>query len=77
MPKFGGSSDWIKGPSELDSRQLVKVAKEKGVLIEPGDVFFSNSDKNKNYFRLGFSSISDDKIEPGINLLAQCVEEVL
>ncbi len=77
VPKFGGSSYWIKAPKELDARQLVKVAKEKGVLIEPGDVFFSDPENNRNYFRLGFSSISDDKIEPGINLLAQCVEEVL
>lgn len=77
VPKFGGSSFWIKGPEELDVHKLVENARKKGVLIEPGDVFFSNPSENQNYFRLGFSSISDDKIEPGIDLLAQAVQEVM
>ena len=58
VPRFGGSSFWVKGPDDLDVRELFKKAQEKGVLIEPGDVFFANPEKNRNYFRLGFSSYS-------------------
>jgi len=50
---------------------------QKGVLIEPGNVFFSNSEKHINYFRVSFSSISEEKIEPGIKLLAETAECLL
>lgn len=77
VPDFGGSSFWVRGPEELDARQLFLKAQERGVLIEPGDIFFSKPEENRNYFRLGFSSISEAKIEPGIELLAACASEIL
>jgi GntR family transcriptional regulator/MocR family aminotransferase len=77
VPDFGGSSFWVRGPDELDVGELAVRAQEKGVLIEPGDVFFSKPEENRNYFRLGFSSISEANIEPGIELLAQCASEIL
>lgn len=77
VPRFGGSSFWINGPEQLDVRKLVPAALQKGVLIEPGDVFFSNPHKNRSFFRLGFSSIADDKIEPGIKELSECVSSVM
>jgi GntR family transcriptional regulator/MocR family aminotransferase len=36
----GGSSIWIKGPAGLDAASQAKAAEQRGVLIEPGDVFF-------------------------------------
>ena len=70
---FGGSAYWIKGPASLDSEQLAIEAKQHGILIEPGNTFFSQGDNVRNYFRLGFSSISEDKIAEGIPLLANLV----
>ena len=77
VPRFGGSSFWVRGPEDLDVRELFKKAQEKGVLIEPADVFFANPEKNRNYFRLGFSSIADEKIEPGIELLGEAARSIL
>lgn len=76
-PSFGGTSWWIEGPKELDSQELAERALEDGILIEQGAVFFQNQKDNKNYFRLGFSSIPQERIEPGIEQLAKIVETLL
>ena len=51
-------------------------AAEKGILIEPGDVFFLADSPPRNYFRLGFSSIPVDRIESGIERLADIVNDL-
>ena len=71
---FGGTSFWVRGPDWLDSRRLADRAAEKGVLIEPGDVFFRTCKAPKNYFRLAYSSISEKQIPEGISRLAKVVE---
>ena len=78
---FGGSAYWIKGPKDLDSEALVIKAKESGVLIESGNTFFAqNNDIEstvKNYFRLGFSSISSSQIKEAMPILADLVNTEL
>ena len=44
--------------------------------IEQGEVFFANGATNKHFFRLGFSSIPQERIEPGIEQLAKIVHEL-
>ena len=73
---FGGTSIWVKGPDDLNGDRLAEHAREYGVLIEPGSIFFSDSHGNKNYFRLGISSIANEKIEAGIKNLALAVESL-
>jgi GntR family transcriptional regulator / MocR family aminotransferase len=66
----GGSSYWLTGPASLDARKLAERAKERGVLIEPGDIFFSGASPPLNHLRLGYSSIPAERIEAGIAELA-------
>jgi GntR family transcriptional regulator / MocR family aminotransferase len=73
VPGFGGTSFWVKGPPELDSDALTRDAAAKGVLIEPGRVSFGVKDAPRNFYRLAFSSIDEQKIEPGIRILADLV----
>ena len=73
MPAFGGTAYWVKGPDGLDVRRLEKAAAEKGILIEPGEIFFLDEPRPRNFFRLGFSSIPVERIEPGIRQLADLV----
>lgn len=75
IPSFGGTSFWVDGPPALDSEILAKAAAAKGILIEPGRINFGNTIRPRNYFRLGFSSIDEKKIEPGIKLLAETINE--
>ncbi len=60
----------MQGPDGLDSEALAETARAEGVLIEPGRVHFGGIERPRNFFRLGFSSIGEERIEPGIELLA-------
>ena len=72
-PSFGGSSYWVEGPADLDVVQLLESARAEGILIERGDVHFGSDNAPRNFFRLGFSAIATDKIEPGIARLATII----
>ncbi|HTH73339.1 MAG TPA: PLP-dependent aminotransferase family protein, partial [Trinickia sp.] len=74
VPVTGGASCWVEGPAWLDAERLAADAQAVGVLIEPGNVFFMNDDEDaRRHFRMGFSAIAAEKIEPGVRALAQCV----
>ncbi|MDX1605015.1 MAG: PLP-dependent aminotransferase family protein [Candidatus Competibacterales bacterium] len=75
-PTSGGTSFWVRGPCGLDSLALARAAAERGVLIEPGDVHFLADEPPRHYFRLGFSSIPVERIEPGIRQLAGLFQQL-
>ena len=72
-PSFGGTSYWVQGPATLDANDLARRAMDDGIIIEPGQVFFDNPEGNANTFRLGFSSIPEERIAPGLERLANIV----
>lgn len=74
-PTFGGSSYWVRGPEGLDSRQLKETARGHSLILEPGDIHFSSEQPPLNYFRLGYSSIKTENIEPGIELLSTLIDQ--
>ncbi len=73
VPVYGGSTFWIEGPQNLDSDKLAIDALANGIVIEPGSIHFADDNGPKNFFRLGFSSVSVEKIEPGIKLLSEII----
>ena len=73
-PTFGGSAIWIEGDKELNSKMLLEKAAQHGVLFEPGEVFFHGENKPQHFFRLGFSSIPTDRIQPGVEKLVSLME---
>ena len=77
IPSFGGTSYWVRGPEQLDTRELQKRAREAGILIEAGDICFIQSNPPLNFFRLGYSSIAATQIEPGIEKLASLIHEII
>ncbi len=72
-PSFGGTSFWVAGPKGLDAEVLAEQALEEGVVIEASHLWFTGEDMPRNYFRLGFSSIAQERIEPGIEILARMI----
>jgi len=76
-PTFGGTAFWVVGPKELDTKTLESLARKHGILIEPGDIFFMNAEAHKNYFRLGYSSIAENKIDDGLAQLSQLIDTLL
>ena len=77
IPSFGGTSYWVRGPEQLDSRELQKRARDAGILIEAGDICFMQSNPPLNFFRLGYSSIAGTRIEQGIKKLASLIHDIL
>lgn len=75
-PSFGGSSFWIEGPAGLDANLLAERAMAEDILIEPGGIHFIDPDGPQNFFRLGYSSIALENIEPGIERLAKIIGEM-
>lgn len=73
IPSFGGTSYWVRGPGSLDAEKLARQALEKGVIIEPGNMTFASHSPPRNFFRLAFSSIAAEKIEPGIQILSRLI----
>ena len=68
---FGGSSFWMRAPSGVDTDALALALRARGVLIEPGRVFFDPARGPGNYYRLAYSSIAAARIAEGISLIAQ------
>ncbi|MDH3469194.1 MAG: PLP-dependent aminotransferase family protein [Gammaproteobacteria bacterium] len=73
IPTFGGTSFWVTGPDDLDTRQLQSDALSHGIVLEPGDLFFMGDTPPRHFFRLGFSSIAVNRIAPGIARLAELI----
>lgn len=82
LPEFraacgeGGSSYWIEGPAWLEGPALARRALDRGVLVEPGDVFFAAHDPPRNVLRLGFSAIPSERIEAGVAELGALIAEM-
>ncbi len=76
VPSFGGTSFWVRGPENLDAHELAAAALRQGIVLEPGALFFHAAKRPKNYFRLGFSSISTEKIPSGIKEIASLIQKI-
>ena len=72
-PAFGGTSFWVALPEGMSSAELEYEARTKGIIINSGDNYFASRNNPGNFFRMGFSSIADEKIEPGIRALSEVV----
>lgn len=77
MPSQGGSGAWIKGPDGLNTQTLAENCAARGVLIEPGDIFFrKSSTASKSHLRLGYAAIPGNLIDAGVKELAQAYKSV-
>lgn len=68
---FGGSSFWMRAPAGTDCDALALRLRARGVLIEPGRIFFDPASAPANYYRLAYSSIAQSRIADGIAILAE------
>ncbi len=72
----GGASIWVHAPDWVDSTDLSLAGRRHGVLIEPGDVFFASRPSPCPFFRLRLSSIAPARIDPGLQALAQAMDDL-
>ncbi len=71
----GGSSFWMRAPAHVDTSVLATRLHAKGVVIEPGHVFFAGETPPRHFYRLAYSSIRSEQIERGIELIAQAIAQ--
>lgn len=76
MRLSGGGSCWLKLPDNVPAIELAAYAAERGVLIEPGDVFFQAEQPSSHFVRLGFQSISARVIDEGIATLGAVITDM-
>lgn len=72
----GGASIWVRAPAWVDAGELAMVARNHGVLIEAGEVFFGKPSYPCPFFRLRLSSIAAAQIADGIRALGLAVDEL-
>jgi len=74
-PSQGGSGAWVKGPDGLNSHLLAEQCAARGVLIEPGDVFYKKSSAaSQSHFRLGYSAIASNLVDAGVQEMARAYQ---
>lgn len=77
-PSLGGSGAWVRGPNNLNAIDLTKRCEARGVLIEPGAIFFSKpSTETQSFFRMGYSAIPGHLIEAGVQAIYQARRDQL
>lgn len=69
----GGIHLWAK--TDMDSSILYAAAKDKGVLITPGRVFYLD-DRDNCYFRISYAGVKEDEINRGLKILKAAYEGI-
>lgn len=70
----GGLSVWVRLPKGLNDRQVTYAAERAGVLVMPGNIFFTEGSRGESYLRFSFSSVSDEEITEGLRRFAKVLE---
>ncbi|MCD8097304.1 MAG: PLP-dependent aminotransferase family protein [Lachnospiraceae bacterium] len=64
----GGMFLWLELPKELDANEILDEAIEAGVAYVPGDSFYANEGP-KNTIRMNYTTVSEEQIRKGIQIL--------
>ncbi len=70
----GGLFTWVELREDLDAAVIMEDALKENVAYVPGGSFFPNGGK-KNYFRLNYSNMSEEKIVEGIKRLGKVLNK--
>lgn len=73
----GGIFIWVTLPEEIDTQKLFGEAVEKKVAFVPGAAFMTDAEQVTSSLRLNYSTMPDDKIERGIQILGELLETKL
>jgi len=76
LPTQGGTALWVQYPAEKDVDKLVSEAAKRGILIEPDSHYYGDAQRQRNYFRMGVTSIPEENIREGVNKLTQLMRDL-
>lgn len=75
-PEVGGTTYWVRTPDDFDVSNLATEAEKHGILIEPVEHYYADRRNAQNCFRMGVTSLPQDKIRPGVERLVQLIREL-
>lgn len=73
----GGVFLWVRLPSRINARVLLKHTQKMGMTFMPGYLFFSSKSIGKNYLRLNYSYPTMDEIHRGMDIFEKAIAQVL
>ena len=73
---LGAASFWLTAPDGVDTQRLTWAAARRSIMIEPGGSHFLGEHCPHRFFRLGLHAIALERIEPGVQLLADTLASV-
>ncbi len=76
-PEVGGTTYWVRTPQDFDVANLVREAEQHGVLIEPVEHYYAVRANAENCFRMGVTSLTTDRIRPGVERLVGLIREIV
>jgi len=76
-PEVGGTTYWVRTPDGFDVAALAQVAAQRGILIEPVRHYYAIAENAENCFRMGVTSLSVEKIRPGVTQLVEVIRNMV
>ncbi len=76
VPK-GGLFIWCDLNGDYDTQEIAKECVKKNVVFVPGSTFMVDMEKPCSAFRLNYSTMDDDKIVKGIEILGSALKEIM
>jgi GntR family transcriptional regulator/MocR family aminotransferase len=76
FPTQGGTALWVKCPAHIEVEDLVAEAARRGILIEPDTSYYGRKRSSRNHFRMGVTSIPEERIREGVNQLEKLIREM-
>jgi GntR family transcriptional regulator/MocR family aminotransferase len=76
-PVVGGTTYWVRTPHEFNISRLAAEAEKQGILIEPVEHYYADKSSAENCFRMGVTSIAEDRIRPGVKRLVELIRQLV
>jgi GntR family transcriptional regulator/MocR family aminotransferase len=76
-PEVGGTTYWVRTPDDFDVGNLAIEAQRHGILIEPVEHYYADPARAENCFRMGVTSLTQDKIRPGVERLTELIRNLV
>ena len=69
----GGLNLWVEVPQTVNTTELAVELRQKGIVIEPGAVFFSEQEQGHNFIKLGFMMLNEGQLREGLTIIANLI----
>ncbi len=76
-PEVGGTTYWVKAPPQFNVGYFVGEAAQHGVLLEPVERYYMDPRRAENCFRMGVTSLPQQRIVPGVKRLVDLIRHLV